>query len=360
MDYRNRVKGLEQRRQGTTSAWSMDSAFPGRVENRQSIKEEKFTKIAFPDSVKYAIGAMQPVDADYTKRSYDEGERVANQLRTNISTSVTFDYQGSVPLDVHIKGNSDIDLLLLSGEFITVDDSIRHLYGDYKGKPATQELQELRRHAVSVLKSKFPEVEVDDSPGKAVSLSGGSLRRKVDVIPSHWHDTAEYNQTEQKRHREIYVLDTKTGQRVNNKPFMHIALVEEKCKANGGSLRKVIRLLKNLKFDAEPQVDLASYDIVAIAFHMTAQELGVPFGLDLLLLDRTLKHLDYIIATQSYRESIQVPDGSRKIFDKPEKLFALLRLRGELNSLIQEIARELNPYGYLGNQETILNKSIVL
>jgi hypothetical protein len=359
MDYKTRVQKLEQRRRGTSSAPVMDSIF-AKAENWQPLKEEKFTKIAFPDAVKFAIGSMQPVDAEYTKRSYEEGDRVANQLKNNITIPVKFDYQGSVPLDVHIKGNSDIDLLLLANQFITVDNSILHLYTPYNGNSADEELKDLRGQAVSVLKSKFHQVKVDDSPGKAISLSGGSLQRKVDVIPSHWHDTKEYSDTKLKHHREIYVLDTKTSQRINNKPFMHIALVEEKCNNTRGSLRKVIRLLKNLKFDATPEIDLASYDIVAVAHQMTIPQLTVPFGVDLMLLERTLGHLNYVVANEVYRNSLWVPDGSRKIFDRPEKYNALVRLRDELNTLVQDVARELYPLGFSTSRESALSKSILI
>jgi hypothetical protein len=359
MDYKNRVRNLEQRRQGTRFVPTMDG-YSVAVENFALPKEEAFTKIQFPDSVKYAIGSMQAVDEDYTKKSYEEGDRVANQLKQHLEIPVDTDYQGSVPLNVHIKGNSDIDLLLLCKQFVTVDESIRGNYTDYKGKSATDELIDLRAQAAKVLRDKYPRVTVDDSPGKAIALSGGSLARAVDVIPSHWHDTKEYHETRLKKHREIYVLDSKTNSRVNNKPFLHIALVDEKCNSVRGSLRKVIRLLKNLKYDAEPEVRFTSYDIVAVCYHMTQAELTVPFGLDLLLLDRVQKHLELTVSNASYRNMLAVPDGSRKIFDQAEKLNGLVRLKQELESLIKDLARELNPLADYLPRETVLNKSVLL
>ena len=359
MDYKNRVRNLEQRRQGIRSVPTLDG-LNAVMESFHPPKEEKFSKIQFPDSVKYAIGSMQAVDQDYTQKSYEEGDRVANQLKQNLTISVETAYQGSVPLNVHIKGNSDIDLLVLCTAFLTVDASIIHLYGTYAGKSATEELQDLRLQASQVLKAKFPAVEVDDSPGKAITLSGGSLARCVDVIPSHWHDTKEYYETKLKKYREICVLDSKFNLRVNNKPFLHIALVEEKCNSTNGSLRKVIRLLKNLKYDAEPEVRFTSYDIVAVCYHMSIPQLTIPFGLDLLLLDRVQKHLDFIASNADYRNTLHVPDGSRKIFDQTEKLAGLLRLKQELDSLIKDIARELSPLADYLPRDVVLNKAIVL
>lgn len=358
MKYKDRVRNLEQRRQGVRPVVTMDGLIVAN-ENFGTLREEKFSTIQFPDSVKYAVGAMQAVDDEYTKKSYDEGERVANQLKQNLTIPVEATYQGSVPLNVHIKGNSDIDLLLLCTNFVTADESIRWLYTDYKGKSAIEELQDLRAQTTEVLKKKFPSATVDDAPGKAVTLSGGSLARCVDVIPSHWHDTKEYHETRLKKNREIFVLDSKVNTRVNNKPFLHIALVESKCNSVNGTLRKVIRLLKNLKYDADPEVRFTSYDIVAVCYHMSVQDLTVPFGLDLLLLDRVHKHLSFIANNSLYRNMLYVPDGSRKIFDQPEKLNGFIHLKQELESLIKDIEQELNPSSSYIPREMILNKEIV-
>lgn len=359
MDYKDRVRNLEQRRKGMRSIPTMDG-LTASTENLDLLKSEKFTKIQFPDSVKYAVGAMQEVDKDYTQRSYEEGERVARQLRQNLTISVETDYQGSVPLNVHIKGNSDIDLLLLCTDFVTVDPSIKSFYSDYTGKTATEELRDLRTEASKILREQFPKVKVDDSPGKAITLSGGSLARFVDVIPSHWHDTKEYRETRLKMYREIYILDSKTNTRIKNKPFLHMALIDTKCNSVGGSLRKVIRLLKNLKYDASPEIQFTSYDIVAVCYHMTAEELSIPFGLDLMLLDRLQKHLDLIARNDSYRNALSVPDQSRKIFDRPEKLNSFLRLKQELEALIIDLARELNPLADYIPREQVLNTPVVL
>lgn len=359
MDYSAKVKNLENRRRGTRKSVVLDGLV---VANESALPplEEKFTKIQYPESVKYAIGSMQAVEQEYTENSYAEGDRVANQLKAGVSMPVEFDYQGSVPLNVHIKGNSDIDLLVLCTAFVTTDSQITHLYQKYQGKPAIDELKELRGQCVNILTNKFPKAEVDASPGKAVGISGGSLDRAVDVIPSHWHDTVLYHSNKQKKDREIYVLDTKTNTTINNKPFMHIALIKEKCDSTKGSLRKVIRLLKNLKYDATPEIRLSSYDIASLAYHMSVADLTVPFGIDLLLLERTLKHLDRLVANESYRSGLPVPDGSRKIFDNGDKVSALMRLRGELSNLVQQVYAELNPSGMPLPKEYVLTKAILL
>lgn len=75
---------------------------------------EVYGRIAQSESVRYAIGAMQPIDPEYTKNTYREGDRVRNQLETNLSMVCEYEYQGSVTNDTHIRARSDIDLLTLT------------------------------------------------------------------------------------------------------------------------------------------------------------------------------------------------------------------------------------------------------
>lgn len=364
MNYSQKIQRLKDRRQGL---YSRDGAYNFAEALSGTAKLEKFQQLAEPEAVKYAIGAMQAVDADYTLKSYAEGNRVRDRLAEGLAAAnipAAFDYQGSVPLDVHVRGNSDVDLLVLHDAFVTVDAAAKtaYSYHDIPGKTPAEELAGLRAECIAILERRLWGAKVDATPSKAVSLTGGSLQRAVDVIPSHWHDTLDWKRTGDKRHRDIYVLDSKLAQRMKNRPFMHIGLIEDKCKTVRGSLRKCIRLLKNLRYDADKAIDLSSYDIAALAWHMTDQELAVPFGVDLLLVERVRSHLKFLLDQPSYRAALFVPDGSRLIFDKPEKVHALADLFKEVEQLSADLAREINPLAaYAGlPRHQVLNKAILL
>jgi hypothetical protein len=65
---------------------------------------------------------MQEVSPDYTRISIETAERVGRQLDAALTVtglSVEFRLQGSVPLNVHIRGVSDVDLLNLDVGFLT-------------------------------------------------------------------------------------------------------------------------------------------------------------------------------------------------------------------------------------------------
>ena len=355
---------MKDRRQGL---YTRDGVYDFVEAIKAQTKVEKFQQLVEPEAVKYAIGAMQAVDAEYTKKSYEEGNRVRDRLAEGLSTAgipVAFDYQGSVPLDVHVRGNSDIDLLILHDGFVTVEAAAKaaYSYNDLPGKTPSEELADLRKECIAILERRFWAVKVDSSPSKAITLTGGSLQRAVDVIPSHWHDIFDWKRTGNKRYGDIYVFDSKSAQQVKNRPFMHIGLIEDKCIRVRGGLRKCIRLMKNLRYDASKTIDLSSYDIAAIAWHMTDQELVVPYGVDLLLVERVRAHLKFLLDFSAYRSTVLVPDDSRLIFDKAEKTDALANLYKEVEQLSADLAREINPLAEHSGRprDQVLSKSILL
>lgn len=291
-------------------------------------------------AVKYAIGAMQPIDPEYTNNTYREGDRVKNQL-DKAGLACEFEYQGSVTSDTHIKARSDIDLLTLTCRFVTVD-APGPVSNPYHGN-TIEDLITLRRDSVSVLRDKFPEATVDTSGGKAISMEGGSLRRKIDVVSSNWRNTLQYDRTRAQRDRGVDVLDSKARTTIPNLPFLHNDRIQIKDQVTAGGLRKAIRLLKSLKYDSAQGVDLSSYDIAAIAYRMEDSQLTVYRGTELILVERCKQHLDRLAESTLYRESLYVPNDTRKIFcAEGASLNGLNQLRRDVDQLLYEITNELS------------------
>lgn len=308
---------------------------------KQATLNEVYDRMASESSsaVKYAIGAMQPIDPDYTANTYREGDRVKNQIE-KAGLACWFEYQGSVTSDTHIKARSDIDLLTLSCRFVTVD-SPGPVGNPYRGN-TLDDLMALRRDSTLVMQNKFPEATVDSSGAKSVSIEGGSLRRKIDVVSSNWRNTVAYERSGQQRDRGVDVLDAKVRTTVQNLPFLHNDRIHTKDQRSLGGLRKAIRLLKSLRYDSTRGVDLSSYDIAAIAYRMEDSELFVVRGAELLLVERCKRHLDFLAANTALRESLYVPNETRKIFcSEGASLNGLNQLRVEVDQLRHEIENDL-------------------
>ena len=299
---------------------------------------EAYRNISQSDSVKYVIGSMQPIDPEYTKNTYAQGERVRNQLENRLIEKCEYKYQGSVTNDTHIKAKSDIDLLVLIDKFFSLEKP-QEPQSPYKGDPL-QDLLDLRKESEGALEKAFPQATINKKGSKSISIEGGSLTRKVDVVPSNWYNTNKYAETNNDIYRGVKILDKSVPCRIENTPFLHNAWIEHKDNQTNGGLRKACRLMKSLKYDTE-NIDLSSYDIVSIAFNMADEKLNYPRGSELLILDSCLDYCHQLQSNPFLRESISVPDEHRKIFTEGHAtVTGLNQLTTELDRLANDVLRE--------------------
>lgn len=299
---------------------------------------------------RYALGAMQPVDDQYTRVSVQTAERVGNQLRTSLTPIITepeFRLQGSVPLNIHIRGVSDVDLLVLRGDYLTFDPFGSRGTGGFYTSPTTRTsvevLRELRALSEGALKDKYPAAKVDTSGGKAIKISGGSLARPVDVVPSHWHDSVTYQSSGFEFVRPVVIFDKKQSTTIENLPFLHINEIQRRCDSVFGGLRKAIRLCKNLKADLGEEgikLDLPSFDLAALLFHADIAGLAKGQIYELAILAEVQRFLDVIYHQADFAFSLRTPDGTRTIFDSQAKYDAAKRLSVHMDDLLSEVAAE--------------------
>jgi hypothetical protein len=314
------------------------------MEKLAEARLQSFSIASSEQDFSYLVDAMQPIDAQFTENTFKEGIRVRDQLSKNLPSKylADFDFQGSVTSDTHIRIHSDIDLLALNGCFVSLDPGAPNS-SPYSGD-AMAELKSMRSDASLVLKTNFPAVTVDDSPGKSISLEGGSLNRKIDVVIGNWWDTELWQKHQVKMARGVRILDTKVPELIRNKPFWHNYEIDTKDKKTGG-LRKVIRLLKTLKYDAEPELKISSYDIAALAWNMSEPALTVQRDAYLPLATNARDELKRFIDNEAVRNGLRVPNGTRLVFGAGgASVEGLRQLHAELADLIQriEIARIIN------------------
>ena len=352
-NYDSRLQGLKLRRQGQglmakSSTFSSDSLHRADSIYKPPV-EEAYEKRSAHKATRYTLGAMQEVDPDYTKNSFLQGDRIKNQLEKGLQGEIpiTFEYQGSVPLNVHLRGTSDVDLLILRSGFVTVDVSglknQRGGYSDWHGEQPHQLLSRLRSRSASILRSAFPEAEIDISGSKSIAIEGGSLSRKVDVVPSHWYDTADFQHSGQKKDRGVCILDTSMNHTLKNYPFLHMHHVNEKEKNTNGGTKKIIRLLKTLKVDSDyaKQITLNSYDVAALVWNFSTAALYVQPWSELTLLATAQSELTTLVADKKRALRLRTPDGTRCVIDSEDKYLALVLLCSEVSQLAEAVAQEV-------------------
>ena len=369
INFSNRLQKLKDRRQGSAQRIALENgrslAFDGDLRPTES-----YEKVKESDSVKYVIGARAPVNETSTKVSIQEGERVAKTLISLLETDgiiTEYRLQGSVALDIHIEGHSDVDMLILKKNVIQIQRPAlpSTFYTDASDKrDMILQVQELRLVSEEKLTNRYHQAKVDCSNRKSISLSGGSLTRKVDIVPGSWFDTHDYQRSHQQHDRIVKIYDKKDHKFIENRPFLHIKKVDDKDHVYDGNLRKVVRLMKNIVADMpdykkKTAKNLSSFDLTSIAYHMD-ERLVCPTYFPLQLVGKLNDWLLLLKKDASLRESLVVPDTTRAVFDTDEKNDALDILSGEINDLVLSIYKDIFPNDSIRDINKLRNKTIVV
>jgi hypothetical protein len=270
---------------------SLTESVRSRINPESLILEKAFTdelsSVSYSDVLVYIRYAMKGVESTYTQKSIDAGENAKDHLKKSLS-DVAYRYQGSVMTNTHIKGHSDIDLLIISDKFYTWDSyetkkilesadrrstfqqsSIQKLETEvnnsaYTGN-AIEDLRQLRLACEQVLSTQYTKCDV--TKGKAIKITNLGLKRDVDVVVSNWYDDVRsiiYNKGEN-RGIQIYNKDTNSKESPDY-PFVSIERINQRGAETQGRLKKMIRFLKNVKADSTLKIELSSFDINAICY----------------------------------------------------------------------------------------------
>jgi len=334
-DYNKRLGSLKNRR-------------TDNVLNK-SFLSDSFNKFDYGEGIKYVLESMQPVNPNYTTNTYEACERIQKNIKPVLNDSnynVEFKFQGSVPLNTHIKLYSDIDQLVITNRYHTLERP-QEPDDPYKGNPI-DDLTNIRTLVVNSIRTSFPAVKIDNSGSKAINISGGSLNRKIDIIPANWFNSNKYKETNDNDYRGVQILDKKTNQRILNYPFMFIYWINYKDDNVSGNLKRLIRFLKTLKADFNlenrEQISISSYDLSSLVFNMEDKELNVSRLNYLSLLINCHNYFNEVINYNDFRNGLYTPYNLRKIFcSEGAKLLDLISLNSELKEVIDDLNTNVKP-----------------
>jgi hypothetical protein len=343
-DIDERLRALKTRRSGADRLDRVATASVQDVLAKSILGESWERRQASNKHTRYALGAMQPVDPDYTRISLETADRVGKQLLEKLPYYVTLKPQGSVPLDVHIRGVSDVDLLVLHGQNVSFDRQGCHANSyTVLGTTCLETLLKLRTDSEKILKSAYPVAKVDCSGGKSINLSGGSLPRPVDVVPSQWDDNAAYQASLEPHTRGVRILNKRIPETIVNLPFLHIHNVNLRDSVVGGALKKAIRLVKNVKNDAENSdvaARLSSFDVAGLVYHCELKNLANARFYELAILAEMQRFFDWCHYNQQAAKALLTPDGTRAVLDTNDKMTAVSTISVELDALALKVAEE--------------------
>ena len=315
--------------------------------DRTQLSEDRFSRETaglVSDTQKYVRMAMMAVDDEYTQKTILAGEAAKEHLKREL-VNVDYRYQGSVMTNTHIRGASDIDLLVLCTKFyhtqiskvreelnnlfshsVTEISNLRsynNRFSEYQGN-CYLDLYRLRLEIERIMSNKY--VICDTTKAKSVKITN----RDVDVVTSCWYDTYNYvlhGEKETDRAISIYNKDTRSDEGPDY-PFLSISRINDRSADTNGRLKRMIRFLKNVRSDANVNIDLSSFEINAICYDIPIQEYNNKEYTELV---GVLWSKMYHLWKDGTADNLRSVVGDEYVFKgKPEKVKALQLLEDEV------------------------------
>jgi len=245
-----------------------------------------------------------------------------------------------VETNTHIKLHSDIDLLVIVDDFVSLE-APQVPASPYQGDPLA-ELKRARLNSFSILDSTYD--QVDDSKPKSIQVFPTNPKRKVDVVVCNWYDSNEYvQQGRQETYRGIRIYDKQQHTRGEDFPFLNIARINAKDSFVNSGLRRSVRILKTLKEDADYIIDLTSFEITSLVFDISDEKLLKSDSKRLFLLNELSGQLETLINNHHHRRTLLSPNKKELVFGADDsKVIEIKKLKTEVDDLRNDIIEELN------------------
>ena len=308
---------------------------------------------SYSDITKYIRYAMMEVDGIYTQKTLEAGDNAKGHLKNSLKSGIEFAYQGSVMTQTHIRGASDIDLLVFAQEFNGTDlikvrgiinsatssvdsstfiklrnwhDNFSTYQGDWR-----LDLKNLRRNCENTLNRAYSQCDI--SKPKSIKIRNLHLNRDVDVVVCNRFDSIEYISGKGEEYRGVEIYDKHRDIRLDpDYPFLSIKRINDRSNFTGGRLKRMIRFLKNVRTDADNEIKLTSFDINAICYDISTWEYKDLHYIDLVSI--LYEKLSNLCEYTDNADNLTSVAGNEYIFrNNFEKVQALRLLKDEVQNI---------------------------
>lgn len=318
---------------------------------------DELSSISYSDALTFVRISMKAVEPSYTQRTKEAGDKAKQHLDTELIDK-TFKYQGSVMTDTHIKGYSDIDLLVISEKFFTYDsyrinqildnyeekskflnESIRKLESERSGNSysgnAHSDLKKLRLDSEIILQRKYSNCDI--TKPKSIKIKNLNLNREVDIVIANWYDDVTSIINDKGEYRGIQIYDKENNKKCDaDYPFLSIKRINDRSSDTNGRLKKMIRFMKNVKAHSGYEVDLSSFDINAVCYDIKSSKYSnLPYYE---LVKVIYNQLNSICNDTNHADNLESVDGREYIFRyQPNKIVNLKILLKEIESIYNDL-----------------------
>lgn len=301
---------------------------------RESIVSDAFEECEYPDSVKYALEAMEEIDPSYAYKTFHITKKIQDKLDKvfhEINFKVDFRYQGPIQTETHIVLYGGVELICLTRSM--------------DKKPWLQ-VTRMAREIMEVLTGDLTFREIDYSSKLRIKLATSKPKCEIKILPAVWMENAEFLETKREIDRGICEYNMLKKTRRKYLPFLNIARINSMDGRCNGGLKRIIRLLLTLQRDAHEEIDLSWYEISSMVYSIPEKQLKFNNEYSLSLLGVVSAQLNRVVTDKSYRQRLLSPSEKELVFGQRHYLTdEVAKLKTELDHLIQDLNEDLKKDG---------------
>lgn len=292
----------------------------------------------------YVLEAACPVSSGITKQLVEQSNQLEAQLSKLYRTqdiSVDFILTGSVAYNTHISENETIDLMIVFNGFNQQDGNADCETIHF------QEIIALRNYTTKILKSLYPEANIDDSQPLALEMSTKSMSNYAfRLLFGHRLYTNSSASGLNSLASPIAILNNNSLNFEACDPGKALFKIDKKDQASRGNIRLLTRLLKNLITDSDSALKLSGYEITSIVYSLEEVTLYKPSDQILFLLLECNLFLKRLIEDPFTRRLVRSPEGNQVFYsgNETKTLTKLLNLKTELENLLKHLVLEIDLY----------------
>ena len=305
--------------------------------------------------------AMDSVDTSYTETSKAAGAAAQDHI-VRTGSNFCYEFQGSVMTNTHIRGYSDIDLLVLLPQFYRYDGNaltaarlnpsfaithgtaaLTRINEVLNAAPFSGNSNQLASQARNLIETTMHQIysQCDTSGARSVKITNLHYHRDVDIVTCAWYEdlTSVISGRETQRGIQIYNKEKGTLDIVDY-PFIKIERINTRGDETGDRLRRMIRFLKHCKESLASNSLLTSFDLSSICYAIPKEHYHL--ATDETIVRCLSIHLDNLCGDRNFRRNLLSVDGREHIFTDDTKLPSLVDLQAEVSAIYQDLTGRAN------------------
>lgn len=174
------------------------------------------------------------------KNAINESDKPENK-------DIEYFLQGSYSNNTNVRTNSDVDICIMYKSTFYAEYPNGKLAGDYGFESSTYTFDKYKDEILTALKKKFSNVEVGN---KSLKIDSNSYRVQADAVPAFQYRnySNDYFMNADNYIEGICII-SKDGEKIINYPKQHKENGTNKNKRTSGYYKKMVRIIKKIKYD---------------------------------------------------------------------------------------------------------------